>query len=199
MRSAGKLEGLERSIYPGYEGTGNSSLHNLSTYSEGIKGADRKLAFDIERRFFWDPKKYTLLNYVYSMMIDGSYQHGWWPFKDAFPRPTFAQVRSVMSRESGYVLVKNDNQVLKFANPDRNVFVSLSDHPGSRLLGVVQENQIPDLEQVLNDIVPYAVGLFNRLSPVWKVSETIMVQSIAVARQSVQVVPECRLKQCPLW
>lgn len=204
------LMGGGMSTYPGYKG-GNGGVENLSTYSANcrIEHSDARrldsgrlvlggenLSFDIERHCLWD-EKYNLLPFKYSMMIDGYYPVSKWPFLGRESKPTKGEFAKIASQLEGFVLEEESQWVkdggLMYTNPDKNVFINWSNNWGRICLGVIQQEPVLELNIVTNEIVPYAVSLFNRLSPDLQLTEFVVKMSIETALLSDKLIPRCRI------
>jgi len=168
-------------------------VENLSRYqedavynNEGL--VEMGLVFDIERWFSWDQTG-QLRPIRYSMMIDGYYP---------INMLSSEKIAQMAGRLEGFAFdeeVSNEMEDgVQFANSQRNIFINrdVSSFPsvqGERkiCIGVVQQNPIPNVQTVLDDIVPYAVSVFNHLSPTYKISEEIVEASIKIAIESNRI------------
>lgn len=200
------LKGLKEPItYPGYRG-GRYFIENLSFYGERVRMwderalRDRWLAFDIERHVSWD-KDLNLLPFTYSMMIDGFYPISKLSFLGRESIPTLEQFSEVASKLEGFILDETvtieNNGLHGYRNPKRNIFINWDiSSPRKRknriMVGVIQEKPVSDLSEVLNIITPYAASIFNHLSPTLKISDEVIEESIRVAINSNQIIPQLR-------
>ncbi len=193
--------------YPGYRG-GNGYVENLSTYRANcmieksndrrlILSDDEDLAFDIERHISWG-EQYNLLPFKYSMMIDGYYPIRKWPFLGRESKPSKEEFAQIASQLEGFVLDEESQWVkdggLMYRSSDKNVFVNWSSWRKRICLGVIQQKPLLDLNIVTNEIVPYAVSLFNRLSPALQLTDFVVDMSIDAALLSNKLIPKCRIE-----
>jgi hypothetical protein len=207
------LRGIQESIYPGYVWS-PGFVENLSSYREDFElfeGAliNPVLAFDIERVVSWD-RCYNLLPFKYSMMIDVYYTVSRLRKET---RPTREGFRKKVSRLDGFILEEDRNDMndksdvmsikglLEYTNLQKNVFTNWSINTYNSMIkrdkicvGVIQKTPVSELSPVLKDVVPYAVSVFNQLSPERKLDEAIVEESIKVALESDKILPKCRIR-----
>jgi len=202
------LKGNSGTIYPPFRG-GNRYVENLTTYREDFRllfGAiiDDFLAFDIEKYVSWD-KQYNLMPFMYSMMIDGCYPISRLSFLGKKSKPTREEFVKRACQLHGFVL---DEEVtsrgfLTYVNRERNISINWDDKSNSVpklgrdkiCIGVIQANPVPELQTVTNEIIPYAVSIFNQLSPTRKIDQYIVNESIRLAFESDKILPRCRVNQ----
>lgn len=215
MKQITVLKGLcTPNTYPGYRG-GSGYVENLSCYKEDARPYSKQdldvlfkegLAFDIERHVSWD-ERYNLEPFQYSMMIDGYYPIIFWPWLRKKSRPTKEEFVKIVSQLEGFML---DEEVTnrsggepQYVNSENNIFINWSNTSNSVpkmgrdqiCIGVIQNEPIPDLYIVTSEIVPYAVGLFNQLSPARKLDPKIVEESIRIAQESDKILPKCRIRK----
>lgn len=203
------FRGVQVSVYPGHKGSSYSSGANISTYREGVTMSrdgrtirDSWLEFDIERLYTWN-NEYQLQSFTYSMMINGLYpisRFGWLGVKS---HPTREEFMELVSQLSGFVL---DEEVsirfgfLTYRNPHRNIFVNWTGESNTlpktkrdRIgIGVIQEKPVPDLQTVTDEIVPYAVAVFNKLSLIRQITPSVVEQAIRFAVEGNKIIPRYR-------
>lgn len=180
---------------PDYTG-GNGTVDILASYKQKPVVAvvetglivDAALQFDIERHISWD-QDYRILPFTYSMMIGGCYSGSRLPFGREKRRPTLAEFEEAALSLDGFRL--DDNSVhqqgqRRYVNLDHNVFINWMSHPKKVSFGVVQETPVANLTQVTDEIVPYAVSVFNRLSPTNKIHQDIVDKYVAEALKANQ-------------
>lgn len=174
-----------QNLLKGYDGG-----ENLSTYREGcllVEGkipVDEAIAFDIER--FVSPS----MTPEYSMMING-YYHGKRPTRADFAKRVGELDR--VSELDSFVLTGDEPEFLCYDNLGRNILVDRIPHNYGKSkigIGVVQRNRIPELRVVVGEVVPYAVSVFNQLSPTWKLRDDIVRKSIELALESDKKISE---------
>lgn len=80
-----------------------------------------------------------------------------------------------------------------YRNHSRNLFINWSIPSGRRIcIGAIQEKPVSDLAIVTGEIVPYAISIFNKLSPTKKIQQNIVDQSIREAQQADLIIPKYR-------
>jgi hypothetical protein len=211
MKRVTVLKGHQGSTYPGYRGS-SGYVENLSCYSEDARPNSRQdlavlvnewLAFDIERHVSWD-EHYNLKPFLYSMMIDGYYPISFWPWFRKKSHPTREEFAKIASQLSGFIIDEEFSSRIgepQYINPEKNIFINWSNISSSApkmgrdriCLGIIQKEPIPDLYVVTSEIVPYAVRLFNQLSPSRKLDQNIVEESIRIAHESNKILPKCRV------
>ena len=206
------FKGTEIWEYPGYTG-GNQCVENLSMYREEPvfrRETDvidsEGLAFDIERHVGWDTATLELRPFTYSMMIDGYYPITGWPFSRKY-QPSVEEFEKIARGLGGFIKDEETSERFShrgqrgayFLNPDRNMFINWSVSnsvpprgPDTICIGVVQNEPVADLRQVTDEIVPYAVSVFNRLSPTSQISDELVKRSIETAVAGLKIIPQRR-------
>lgn len=190
----------EISIYPGHRG-GNGFVENIGSYREGVRMWDEKairdewLAFDIERHVSWNPKDYTLHPFTYSMMIDGYYPISKLSALGRVNHPTVEEFSAKAERLEGFTLDHEitlaRNGLHQYINSARNVFINWSRRERISI-GVIQEEPVSTLEEVTDRIVPYAVDIFNQLSPTRKISKKVVDRVVRTAQEGNKLIPRLR-------
>lgn len=196
------LRAYEASVYPGYRG-GSGFVENLCRYREGLRMWDEKairdewLAFDIERHVSWDTTDYSLNPFTYSMMIDGYYPVSRLTMLGRISHPAVEEFSALAETLEGFTLDQHTtlerNGSHSYTNTDRNLFINWSNH-GRICIGVIQTEPVPTLEQVTEEIVPYAVDVFNQLSPTRKISPDTVGKAIKTAQEGDKLLPHCRVE-----
>lgn len=199
------FEGTGILIYPGDKG-GNRVVENLTTYREDptfFPESDivrsSRLEFDIERHVGWDPWSMELHPFSYSMMINGRYPVSRWEFLGGKSRSTVEEFSSIAQVLSGFVFDQEitlaRNGLHTYRNKERNVFINWSKRDGRINIGVIQERPVSNLRVVTDEIVPYAVDVFNRLSPTYQIGEDLVRRSVEAAIEGSKIIPQRRTVQ----
>ncbi|NOQ38102.1 hypothetical protein GQ472_04390 [archaeon] len=213
MKRITLLPKYHRSTYPGYKG-GSGYVENLSHYiKDGRPLRDdpdvliaEDLVFDIERLVSWDTD-YNLKPFTYSMMINGYYPLSFWPWHRKNNHPTKEEFIEIASQLPDFAIdeeFSNRTEIPQYRNSDNNIFTNYRTFTSKGVLkrrrdqiciGVIQNDRTSDLYTVTNEIVPYAVEIFNRLSPTRKLNQDIVERSIKFAHENDKILPECRVKK----
>jgi len=192
----------EPPTFPGYRG-GNGYVENLTSYREDAVIDERgvvikeALQFDIERHVEWD-SQYKLRPFTYSMMIDGYYPISRFPFRRRKVRPTLEEFDETIATLNEFILddriTLEYNGLRVYRNPSQNIFVDWSIDSGKKIcVGVIQEEPVSDLAVVTDIIVPYAISVFNIVSPTKKISQNIVDESVREARKAHLIIPRRRI------
>ncbi|MCK4927343.1 MAG: hypothetical protein KAS11_02675 [Candidatus Aenigmarchaeota archaeon] len=198
-----------RSTYPGYS-SGHGYIENLSHYIEDGRPLSKQdpdvliaegLVFDIERLVSWD-KEYNLEPFQYSMMIDGYYPLSFWPWLRKKSHPTKEEFVEIASQLPDFAIdeeISNRREVPQYRNSDNNIFINYRLFTSNSILkrgrdqiciGVIRKEPTSDLDTITNEIVPYAVELFNQLSPTRKLDKDIVEKSIKFAHENDKILPK---------
>jgi len=191
---SGKFKRGEELVYPGLINKGNRIIQNLCSYREGTniqeinKPGDSMngIIFDVERTVTWD-KTCKLLPFAYSIMIDRFY-----PSERG---PTLEKFTVVADQLLGFTHKPNKQKYTpyrEYVNPEGNLFINWSIDNKGVCIGVIQKNPIPELDRVVVEIIPYAVEVFNQLSPDRQLSQDVLKKSVAIARESDKILPRRR-------
>jgi hypothetical protein len=199
----------EASSYPGYNGV-NSFVENLTEYRqnprfarwnpEDPQGAD--LEFDIERTITWG--RDYVPQFGYSTMINGKYLVG--PFTRAVDQPpSLDDFVGYVDGLNGFV-VEGDRVLASpeqrwYNNPEANLLIDYLTHRESRwqtetTIGVIQDEEVDTLEEVIDGILPHMVLHFNELNPNRPLDDSVVQRSIDAATRisnSPYFLPVCRI------
>jgi len=174
--------------YPGLmSGAKRRVICNLSSYGT------EKIDFDIERTVEWHGKfqGYELLPFTYSFMINSNQPIPW---RQKNIEKLKREFIDRMSKKQEFILDQDREDFVGYVNPEHHdILVDWIRLDSSITLGVIQAKKLQDLDQVIQSL-PYAVDLFNQLSP-HKLEQEVVDRSIAIARQSDLVLPRCKFKE----
>ncbi|OGG08886.1 hypothetical protein A2154_04625 [Candidatus Gottesmanbacteria bacterium RBG_16_43_7] len=130
------------------------------------------------------------------MMIDGYYPISKWEFMGRKTKPTLEEFSEIAESLSGFVLDQITtlarNGLHTYRNRERNLFVNWSKTNKIICIGIIQEMPVLDLGIVTHEIVPYAVEIFNRLSPTWQIGEELVRRSLEAALEGSKIIPQRR-------
>ncbi|MBI2175778.1 hypothetical protein HYU40_00300 [Candidatus Woesearchaeota archaeon] len=171
----------------------NTGIENLASYEEGLylipQRSHRIIDFDIERITTWR-KPSEQPSSLYAIMIDG--YDFLFDYKEKL-RPSFKDFRTNAKALGGFKVSTRDGpesfngprNPTEYINEGRNVFVNWhkSDDRERLCVGVIQARRIPQLEVVVNDIIPYAVEVFNKLGMRWKIGKEAVERNVELALQ----------------
>lgn len=205
-----RLHGLNHPVHPDTNNAyGGSYIENLSSFRSGVGMEIIKvragrthitsketylLAFDIERHSPCS-EAFSLLSFTYSMMIDryDPKKKG----RGIKSKPTKLEFATAITQLDGFVSFEgkpNTLYELWFRNTEKNVFANwmARSRYGERAIaevriGVIQEKPMPDLRTVTDEIVPYAVRVFNHLNPTRVISANLVEKSIRIALKSNEI------------
>lgn len=183
----------------------NTGIENLASYKERLclipqdylisEDPDLKIIdFDIERITIWKKPSEPPIS-VYAMMIDG--YDLILDYKKRL-RPSFQDFRARVKKLGGFKVSTRDGSSFngprnptEYINEAWNVFVNWSkrDDRERLMVGVIQARRIPQLDVVVNYIVPYAVEVFNSLGMQWKIGEEAVKKTIEIALKADKIKP----------
>ena len=177
----------------------NTGIENLASYEERLDffqdSGEKTIEFDIERITTWN-KPSERPNSLYAIMIDG---YDFILDYEKKLKPSFKDFRALVKALGGFKVSTRDGPESfngprnpnEYVNEGRNVFVNWdkSYDRGRLFVGVIQARRIPQLEVVVNDIVPYAVEVFNSIGMQWKLGKGAVEKTIEVALKADKIKP----------